>query len=58
MSKQRKGEYPDSEQARRRIAEAFRKLADGRRFTPAERVEFAQMADGWASTLPKKKSVH
>ncbi len=44
----------EPEAARRKLAEAYKKLATGRRFTPAERTEFARMADAWAATLPKK----
>jgi len=46
--------YPDPEPARRRFADALRRLAGGRRFTPTERIEFARMADAWAKTLPTK----
>lgn len=45
--------YRDKPQDRRRIAAGYRKLASGRRFTLAERVEFGRMAYAWASTLPK-----
>jgi hypothetical protein len=41
------------EPARRKLAAAYRKIATGRRFTPAERAEFARMADAWERTLPK-----
>ena len=41
------------EPARHCFADALRRLAGGKRFTPAERMEFARMADAWAKTLPK-----
>jgi hypothetical protein len=41
------------EHVRRRFADALRRLAGDKRFTPAERIEFARMADAWAKTLPK-----
>ena len=42
------------EQARRKLAQAYAQLASGRRFTPAERAEFARMADAWMQTVEKK----
>jgi hypothetical protein len=47
--------YTEPEGVRRKLAAAYRKLATGKRFTPAERAEFARMADAWAATLPQKK---
>jgi len=47
--------YTELEGVRRKLAAAYRKLATGERFTPAERAEFARMADAWAATLPQKK---
>jgi hypothetical protein len=47
----------EPEQTRRRLADEYRKLAEGRRFTPAERAEFTRMADRWARTLPEKNTV-
>jgi len=44
----------EPEAVRRKLAEAFRKHAGGRRFTPAERAEFARMADAWERTVEKK----
>jgi hypothetical protein len=38
---------------RRKLVSAYRQLAAGRRFTPAERAEFAKIAAAWAATLPK-----
>jgi hypothetical protein len=35
----------------------YRKIAAGKRFTPAERAEFARMADKWERTLPKPNIV-
>jgi hypothetical protein len=46
--------HAEPEAVRRKLAEAYRKLATGRRFTPIERTEFARMADAWAATLPNK----
>jgi hypothetical protein len=45
--------YTVPEAVRRKLAAAYRKIAAGKRFTPAERAEFARMADAWERTLPK-----
>ncbi len=44
--------YKVNVRQRRELAEAYRKLSRGRRFTPAERATFAGMANAWAATLP------
>ena len=46
--------HAEPEHVRRKLAATFAKLASGKRFTKAERAEFARMADAWAKTLPKK----
>ena len=43
--------YIDPPPVRRRFADELRRLATGRRFTPAERAELARMADAWGRTL-------
>ncbi len=50
--------YAEPEHVRRKLAANLAKLAGSKRFKPAERTEFARMADAWAATLPKKNSVH
>lgn len=45
--------HREPETVRRKLAEAYGKLATGRRFTAAERAEFGRMAAAWAATLPK-----
>ena len=45
---------PGSEADRRKLVAAYRRLAQGRRFTPAERAEFARMASAWERTLTPK----
>lgn len=40
-------------EVRRKMAEEYRRLAVGKKYTPAERAEFLRMADAWAKTLPK-----
>jgi len=47
--------YTEPPAVRRKLAASYRKLAEGRKYTPAERAEFARMADSWERTLPKKK---
>ncbi len=49
--------YTVPEPARRKLAAAYRKVATGKRFTPAERVEFARMADAWERTLPESNII-
>ena len=44
----------EPESVRRKLAVAYWALADGTKHTPAERKEFARMADAWAATLPKE----
>ena len=39
---------------RRNLAAAYDRIAKGKRFTQAERQEFARMAEAWRKTLPKK----
>jgi hypothetical protein len=39
---------------RKRLAAAYRKRSTDKRLTPAERADFARMADAWERTLPKK----
>jgi hypothetical protein len=41
---------------RSRLAIEYRAIANGKRFTKAERLEFGRMADRWGATLPEKKS--
>lgn len=36
---------------RRKLADAYDKLANGHRFTAAERIEFARIAEAWRATL-------
>ena len=45
--------HTEPEPVRRKLVEAYRKRATGKRFTPAERETFNRMADGWGKTLPK-----
>ena len=45
------------ESARRKLAAAYRKQAAGKRFTPAERAEFARMAEAWERTLPESNII-
>ena len=45
------------ESARRKLAAAYRKNATAKRFTPAERMEFARMADAWEKTLPESNII-
>jgi len=47
--------YTEPPAVRRKLAASYRKLAEGKRYTPAERAEFARMAQSWERTLPKKK---
>jgi hypothetical protein len=47
--------YTEPPAVRRKLADSYRKLANGKKYTPAERAEFARMADSWERTLPKKK---
>jgi hypothetical protein len=47
--------YTEPPAVRRKLAESYRKLANGKKYTPAERAEFAEMAKTWERTLPKKK---
>ena len=47
--------YTEPEAVRRKLAAAYRKIAEGRRFTPAERAEFGRMADAWEATLTPRK---
>jgi hypothetical protein len=44
-------DHTEPEAVRRKLVEAYCKLANGRRFGPAERAEFARMAESWAATL-------
>ena len=39
---------------RRKLAAAYRALAERKKHTPAERKEFARMAEAWVATLPKE----
>ena len=48
--------YTEPVEVRRKLAKAYRKDAANPKWTPAERAEFARMADSWARTLPKEKS--
>jgi len=48
------GTYTEPEAARRKLSAAYRKRAGDKRYTQAERAEFARMADAWAATLPKE----
>jgi hypothetical protein len=47
--------YQDAEHVRRKVAAAYRKRSTDKRHSPAERAEFARMADAWKATLPKRK---
>ncbi|MDB5328919.1 MAG: hypothetical protein JWP03_70 [Phycisphaerales bacterium] len=47
--------HPEPEAARRKLVAALRKRAVSKRYTPAERAEFARIADAWAATLPGNK---
>ena len=40
--------------ARGKLVTGYRKLATVKKYTEAERAEFARMADSWAATLPKE----
>ena len=44
----------EPEAVRRKMAAAYRALADGTKHTPADRKEFARIANVWAATLPKE----
>jgi hypothetical protein len=46
------------EHVRRGLAEDYRAIANGKRFTKAERAEFARMAERWASTLPENNRIN
>lgn len=46
--------YTEPVAVRRKLAEAYRALANGKKHTPPDRKEFARMADAWAATLPKE----
>ena len=47
--------YTEPEAGRRKLAAALRKRSMSKRYTEAERAEFARMADAWAATLPNGK---
>jgi hypothetical protein len=49
-----KSRHVQPEHVRRKVAMELRKLATVRRFTDAERAEFARMAESWQRTLPQK----
>lgn len=44
----------EPEHVRRKLVAGYRKLADGKRLSKAERAEFARTADLWERTLPEK----
>jgi hypothetical protein len=46
--------HVEPESVRRGLAEAYRKRSLEKRWTDAERAEFARMAESWKETLPKK----
>jgi hypothetical protein len=46
--------HAEPEHVRRKLAATLARLATGKRFTKAERAEFARMSEAWARTLPKK----
>jgi hypothetical protein len=45
--------YTEPQSVRRKLTEAYRRLAADQRFKTAERAAFARMADAWAATLPQ-----
>jgi hypothetical protein len=48
--------HTEPEHIRRGLAESYRKRSMEKRWTDAERAEFARMADSWERTLsPKNK---
>jgi len=47
--------WAEAEKVRRRLAAAYRKRAAQRRWTPAERMAFARIAEQWEKTLEKFK---
>lgn len=44
----------EPEAVRRKLAAEYRRLAESPRHSPAERAEFARMAERWEATLPRK----
>jgi hypothetical protein len=52
-TKDKAARHTEPQSVRRRLAEAYRRLAADQRFKPAERIAFARMADSWAATVPQ-----
>jgi len=46
--------HVEPEAVRRKLAEAYRKEADNRRWTKKERAAFLAMAESWERTLKKE----